>query len=140
MRIRGAAAATSFVLLMAVLAGCRPVDTWGAPDRSESVAVSGGRCDISWWISPAADDVREHALKVAGDKLARAKVSDAAWEEWEALLDNDPDLDSLSEQRISGSAYAEVVRSQVRESLDDAGYPDENRLVEVYTDLDCSAG
>jgi hypothetical protein len=33
-----------------------------------------------------------------------------------------------------------VVRSQVRESLDDAGYPDENRLVEVYTDLDCSAG
>ena len=126
------------VALIAVLAGCRGAYPSGDPDRSESVVVPGGMCEIQWWLAAVSEDTPAEAKRIAADALASAEVGDAAWDEWHALLDGDPDLDSVNPVRLQGTAYLEVVRASVRETLDEAGFPDVKRVVEVYSDLDCS--
>ena len=64
------------------------------PDRSEVVPVPGGRCEISWWLSPAVDEPPAEAGRLAAEALDEATVSDAQWASWFRLLDDDPDLDS----------------------------------------------
>lgn len=94
-------------------------------------------CEISWWLSPAVDDPPANASRVAVDALDEATVSDSQWDSWYQLLDDDPDLDSVSEIRLHGSAYLEAVREDVRSALEDAGYPDIERVIEVYSNLSC---
>lgn len=119
------------------LAACGPVPPVTGPDRSEVVPVPGGTCDISWWLSPAVDDPPAEANRVAADALENAAVSDSQWRDWYTLLDDDPDLDSVPEIRLRGAAYLESVREDVRVALDDAGYPDIERVIEVYSNLSC---
>ncbi|KNY07941.1 hypothetical protein AKH00_06920 [Microbacterium sp. GCS4] len=108
------------------------------PDRSEIVSVPGGACEISWWLSPAVDDPPAEAGRIAAEALDEATVSDAQRASWFRLLDDDPDLDSVPVIRLHGSAYLEAVREDVRSALDDAGYPDTERVIEVYSTLSCA--
>lgn len=131
---------TVFVSLVAasvLIAGCRPMPPLSEPDRSEVVPVPGGTCEISWWLSPAVDDPPAEADRIAAEALEAATVSDAQWASWFRLLDDDPDLDSVPVIRLHGSAYLEAVREDVRSALDDAGYPDTERVIEVYSNLSC---
>ncbi|MGF6823081.1 hypothetical protein M2317_001992 [Microbacterium sp. ZKA21] len=120
------------------MTACAPVPPVGGPDRSEAVPVPGGTCDISWWLSPAIDDPPAEAGRIAAKALEDARVSDSQWSDWYSLLDDDPDLDSVPEIRLRGSAYLESVREDVRVALDEAGYPDTERVIEVYSSLSCT--
>lgn len=120
-----------------MLSGCGVLPPLGGVDRSDTVPVAGGTCDIAWWLSPAVDDPPAEAEDVASAALAGAEVSGTQWEEWYTLLDDDPDLDSVPEMRLWGSAYLESVREDVRVALDEAGYPDSERVIEVYSHLSC---
>lgn len=107
------------------------------PDRAEIVSVPGGACDVSWWLAPAVDDPPAEATRIAVDALAEASVSDSQWAAWYQLLNDDPDLASVSQTRLHGSAYLEAVREDVRSALEDAGYPDIERVIEVYSNISC---
>lgn len=120
------------------MAGCGLMPPLSGPDRSEVVTVPGGTCEIDWWLSPAIDDPPAEADRIATEALDEATVSDTQWADWYRLLDDDPDLDSLSDVRLRGSAYLESVREDVRAALEDAGYPDIERVIEVYSRLSCA--
>lgn len=120
------------------MVGCGPMPPIGGVDRAEEVAVPGGTCQISWWLSPAVEDPPAEAQRVAMKALEDATVSETQWSDWYRLLDDDPDLDSIPEIRLRGSAYLEAVREDVRTALDGAGYPDIERVIEVYSDLSCA--
>lgn len=127
-------------LLASVLAatGCGLIPPPQGPDRSEMVSVPGGTCEISWWLGPAVDDPPAEALSIATKALDEATVSESQWSDWYDLLDGDPDLDDVSDIRLRGSAYLESIREDVRTALDEAGYPDSERVVEVFSHLACA--
>ena len=135
---RRAVVVASLLAGLVVLAGCGLVPPLSGPDRSEVVSVPGGTCEISWWLSPAVDDPPADATRTAAKALEEASVSDAQWADWYRLLDDDPDLGSVSEIRLRGSAYLESVREDVRTALEEAGYPDIERVIEVYSSLSCA--
>ena len=128
----------SLVAALLVMTGCGLVPPASGPDRAETVSVPGGTCEIEWWLSPAVDDPPAEASSIATKALDEATVSDSQWSEWYSLLDDDPDLDSVPEIRLRGSAYLESVREDVRDALEKAGYPDIERVIEVYSHLSCS--
>ncbi len=138
MRHRWLVTGAGVIALVSVLVGCRGFQTEGEPDRSESIAVPGGECDISWWLAPLVDDVPDKAQRTAASALATADVGADEWEEWHASLDGDPDNDSANPVRLYGAAYLEAVRAEVRDALDAAGHPDTTRIIEVYSDLNCA--
>ncbi|WP_149085529.1 MULTISPECIES: hypothetical protein [Microbacterium] len=80
------------------------------------------------------------AERIAADALQDATVSDRQWDDWYRLLDDDPDLDTVPAIRLRGSAYLESVREDVRTALEEAGFPDDQRVVEVYANLSCAKG
>ncbi|MDQ1204608.1 hypothetical protein QE377_000967 [Microbacterium sp. SORGH_AS 862] len=126
------------VLTLSV-AGCRGVPLpSGDPDRVDTVSVADGVCDVSWWLSPLADGVPNDAWRIAEERLAAAEVSQSRWDEWRTILESDPDIGWTSEGLLQGHAYREAVRAEVRAALEEAGYPDTNRVIEVYSDISCS--
>ena len=42
------------------------------------------------------------------------------------------------QQPDTKAAYLEAVRAEVRTALEEAGYPDTDRVIEVYSDIACS--
>ena len=86
------------------------------------------------------EDIPEEAGKIAAAALSGADVSAEEWEVFHALLDGDPDNDSDNPVRLHGAAYLEVVRNDVRDALEAAGYPDTNRIIEVNSELNCEDG
>jgi hypothetical protein len=135
---RPAVALASLAAGSFLLAGCGYLPPLIGPDRAEVVRVPGGTCEISWWLSPAVDDPPAEASRVAVDALDEASVSDSQWAFWYQLLNDDPDLASMSQVRKHGSACLEAVKEDVRSALEDAGYPDIERVIEVYSNLSCS--
>lgn len=128
----------SFVVGLIAITGCGPMPPVSGPDRADEVPVPGGTCKISWWLSPAVEDPPADAERIAAKALEDATVSESQWSDWYRLLDDDPDLDSVPEIRLSGSAYLEGVREDVREALEEAGYPDIERVIEVYSNISCA--
>lgn len=126
-------------VLMLSVAGCRGVPPpSGDPDRVDTVSVAGGECEVSWWLSPLADGVPNEAWRIAEERLADAEVSQSRWDEWRTILESDSDTTWTSEGLLQGHAYREAVRADVRAALEAAGYPDTNRIIEVYSDISCS--
>lgn len=99
--------------------------------------MPGGRCDISWWLTPLVEDVPHEAERIAAAALSDADVSAEEWKEGHALIDGDPDNDTANPVRLHGAAYLEVVRAEVRSALESAGYPDTERIIEVHSELSC---
>lgn len=134
---RAGVASASVIAGLLLLTGCWAVPPLSGPERSEVVHVSGGSCRINWWLGPAVDDPPAEASRIAEGALEDASVSDSQWAGWYQLLDDDPDRGPESEVRLRGRAYLEAVREDVRSALEDAGYPDIERVVEVYSNLSC---
>lgn len=139
MRHRWWVSGLGVIALTAALVGCRGgFQAEGEPDRSESITVHGGQCDISWWLTPLVEDGSDAAEMIAAAALSDADVSSDEWKEWHALLDVDPDNDTANPVRLHGAAYLEVVRAEVRDALESAGYPDTDRVIEVNSELSCA--
>ena len=128
----------SLIAGLFAMTGCSLIPPISGPDRADAVPVPGGTCQISWWLSPAVDDPPAEARRIAAKALKDATVSESQWSDWYRTLDDDPDLDSVPEIRLRGSAYLEAVREDVRTALEEAGYPDIERVIEVYSDLSCA--
>ncbi|MBD7993980.1 hypothetical protein H9639_01535 [Arthrobacter sp. Sa2CUA1] len=113
---------------------------YGAPDREENFTVQGRECSARWWLEPLADEVPDEASSVASHALTNSVVSPAELEEWKAtILESQSGDKEIPNHRLESYAYVEAVRADVRSELDAAGYPDApTRLIEVYSDSDCS--
>ena len=117
-----------------LLSGCssRPAD------REESFSTAAAECSASWWLEDAQDNVPEEAHAVARAALEDAKVSEEDLRRWEQLLrDSESEESRIPDDRLEGHAYVEAVRSAVRDELERAGYPDQDRLIEVTSQLNC---
>lgn len=77
---------------------------------------------------------------MASHALTNSVVSPAELEEWKAtILESQSGDKEIPNHRLESYAYVEAVRADVRSELDAAGYPDApTRLIEVYSDSDCS--
>ena len=126
------------LIVAAVVSGCG--DGRGAPDREETFAVHGAECTAKWWLEPMVDDVPRAASDEATRALTGAKVEASELEDWKrTILESQSGDREITESRLEGFAYVEAVRADVRSSLAKAGFPDApTRLIEVYSDVDCS--
>lgn len=122
------------------LTGC--VQLWrpltGA-DRVDEVAFRGTDCEIGWWLAALNDGATDEAWVVARRALQTSEVSTAEAKSWRETLLSDPDVTWDDPVRLDASAHREAVRADVRDALEKAGYPDLNRVIEVYSDLKCSS-
>ncbi|UNK72053.1 hypothetical protein [Microbacterium sp. H1-D42] len=119
------------------LSGCSALR--GAPDREDTFTTSYGECTAQWWLGSPGDSVPEQASDIAEASLAEADVTPESNAEWQALLvDSQSEGAEVPEDRLEGQAYIEVVREHVRNELDAGGYPDTERVIEVWSDLRCS--
>ncbi|MFD5224402.1 hypothetical protein ACFWHT_02135 [Microbacterium sp. NPDC058342] len=119
------------------LSGCGAVR--GTPDREDTFATSYGECTAQWWIAPSTADTPQEASEIASAALADARVTAESSSEWQQLLvDTQSEGAEIPEDRLEGQAHVEVVREHVRDELDAGGYPDVDRVIEVWSDLRCS--
>lgn len=122
---------------IAVLAGCG----WVRPDvvdRADDVSVTGGTCRIEWWLAALNDGATDEAWGVAREALASATVDEAELSEWRELLLLDDDVTWASPGRLDGAAHLEAVRADVRDALAVAGFPDSDRVIEVFSSQLCA--
>ena len=127
------------VLGVGLLSACG--SSYGTPEREESFSVQSGQCDARWWLEPLVDEVPKEASNIALQSLQESDVSSAELQEWKKILsESDSSEDrQIPAYRLEGYAYVEAVRADVRAGLAAAGYPDTpTRLIEVYSDSDCS--
>lgn len=119
-----------------VLSGCSMLR--GAPDREDLVTTSYGECTAQWWLDPVGGDVPVEATQIAAAALEEAVVTPASRAEWQAVLvDTQSEGAEIPEDRLEGQAHIEVVREHVRVELEAGGYPDDNRVIEVWSELRC---
>ena len=119
-----------------ILAGCALVQ--GPPHREDTFHVADGECTAWWWLGQLQSGVPREAEVIAADALESATITDTDREEWESILVmSQSEGEELSPNELEGQAHIEVVRAHVRDELDEAGYPDSNRVIEVWSDLRC---
>ncbi len=101
--------------------------------------MNGGECTAQWWLGDLKAGVSDEAEQIAGAALRDATVTEPSLAEWQSILeDSQSEGAELSAMELEGQAHIEVVRAHVREKLDGAGYPDSDRVIEVWSDLACS--
>jgi hypothetical protein len=107
-------------------------------DRADEIAVAGGTCRIEWWLAGLSDEATDEAWRVARAALKESTVSPKEFESWMDMLTNLDDTEWSSETELAGAVHREAVRADVRSALADAGYPDENRVIETYSSTRCA--
>lgn len=107
-------------------------------DRADDVAVTGGTCRIEWWLAGLSDGATDEAWQVARDALRQSTVSAEESDSWRSTLTSLDDTEWASEIEFEGAVHREAVRADVRTALADAGYPDENRVIETYSSMRCA--
>lgn len=136
---RGLAAIVIVTLSVWVLSACSV--TRGPADREDSFTSGESECTAQWWLGDLAEGEPEEARTVAEEALAEADVTDADIEEWVGLLSlaqTEEEAEDMTQTELERQAYVEAVREHVREELEGAGFPDSDRVIEVYSDLHCS--
>lgn len=128
---------TAAIACLSVLTSCSLGQ--GEPDREESFDAAGSQCTARWWLDPLVEDVSPEASRAAREALEEASVSTADIAGWkDTLIDSRSGDEELAEDELEGYAYIEAVRSDVRDGLKQAGYPDApTRAIEVRSALDC---
>ena len=106
----------------------------------ETFDAAGSHCTAEWRLDPLVEDVPPEASSAASRALEEATVSSAEIEVWkEVSLDSQSGDQNLPPSELEGYAYIEQVRLEVREGLEEAGYPDApTRVIEVRAGLECS--
>ncbi|MDQ0614881.1 hypothetical protein QF046_002522 [Microbacterium sp. W4I4] len=126
-------------LASALLAGCALVR--GPADRVDEFVAAGAACTGSWWIGDPREGTSDEARVIAEAALAEAEVSPVALASTVSLLNdskNDYERANTSAQALEREAYLLTVTLHVKDQLDTAGYPDIDRVVEVWSDSACS--
>lgn len=108
-------------------------------DRVDEIAVTGGTCRVAWWLAGVTDGATDEAWGVARAALAQSTVDSEESHEWHRTLTELDDTKWPSATVLEEAVHREVVRSDVREALADAGFPDHERVIETYSSLHCSA-
>lgn len=127
----------SVCISVAFLAGCG----WIRPDivdRVEDVAVSGGTCRIEWWLAALNDGAIDQAWGVAREALSSSTVDARELAGWQGTLLLDDEVTWGSQGRLEGAAHREAVRADVRDALEVAGFPDTDRVIEVFSSQRCT--
>lgn len=75
------------------------------------------------------------ARTVAKSALASAVVTDQMWRDAESVLASSSDV---GPDRLESESYTLAVTSFVKDELADAGYPDNERVIEVKSKTECS--
>lgn len=123
----------------ALLSGCALVH--GPADRVDEFAAAGAECTGSWWIGNLREGTSDEARVVAESALAEAEVSPDALASARSLLDdskNDYERENTTAQELEREAYMLTVTLHVKDQLEAAGYPDIDRVVEVWAESSCS--
>lgn len=129
-----------FVWAAAVaLSGCALVH--GPADRTDEFRAADRECTGSWWLGDLRAGVSADARQVAEKALADAEVTDDRLASAASLLDlsrNELESASTSAVEAESEAYVLAVTLQVKDALDEAGYPDIDRVMEVWSERRCS--
>lgn len=124
-----------------VLLGCSSACGFVRPDvvdRADEIAVAGGSCRIEWWLAGLSDEATDEAWRVARAALNESTVSPEEFDSWKSALTNLDDTEWSPKTQLEGAVHREAVRDDVRTALADAGYPDENRVIETYSFMRCA--
>jgi outer membrane biogenesis lipoprotein LolB len=136
---RSTIGATLATLSALLLTGCSLAQ--GPADRETAFMVEGRDCTAQWWLGEPAPGTPAEALTVAREALDEAEVSDADMEQWKGLISlsqDESEARATSDVDLAREAYVQAVREHVRDELAAAGYPDEDRVIEVYAESRCS--
>ncbi len=127
------------VASIALLAGCALAQ--GPADRTDEFVAAGQNCTGSWWLGDLREGTNPEAAEVAEQALDNATVSASQVEEAEGLLDfsyTEAERRDISPVEFASEAYMLTVTLQVKDALDAAGYPDIDRVLEVWSERRCS--
>ncbi len=122
-----------------MLSGCALAQ--GPADRTDEFTAAGQSCSGSWWLGDLKEGTSTEAREVAEAALAEAEVTDVKLEAATSLLDlskNDSESASTTEVDFESEAYMLAVTLQVKDALEEAGYPDSDRVLEVWSEWNCS--
>lgn len=122
-----------------VLSGCALAQ--GPADRTDEFTAAGQDCTGSWWLGDLREGTSPEAREVAEEALVEAEVTDDRLESATSLLDlskNEAERASTKAVDFESEAYMLAVTLQVKEALDEAGYPDIDRVMEVWSERRCS--
>lgn len=122
-----------------LLAGCSLVQ--GPADRTDQFVAAGKDCSGSWWLGDLREGTDDEAQRIAEEALTNAVVTPDALSAAISLLDdskNDAERQRTSAVDLESEAYMLTVTLQVKDELDAAGYPDSDRVIEVWSDRQCS--
>ena len=125
----------------AILTGCALVQ--GPADRTDEFTAAGQDCSGSWRLGDLTEGTSLEARKVAEEALADAEVTDDRLEAATRLLDmskNDAERASTTAVDFESEAYMLAVTLQVKDELEEAGYPDSDRVMEIWSERSCSVG
>lgn len=84
------------------------------------------------------DEATDEAWRVARAALNESSVSPEEFDSWKSTLTSLDDAEWSSATEFEGAVHREAVRDDVRTALADAGYPDENRVIETYSSMRCA--
>lgn len=122
-----------------VLTGCALLQ--GPADRTDEFTAAGHECSGSWWLGDLKEGTSAEAREIAEDALAAAEVTDDRLEAATNLLDlskNDAERKRTTPVDFESEAYMLAVTLQVKDALEEAGYPDSDRVMEVWSERKCS--
>lgn len=94
-------------------------------------------CKITWTLDGLQSDVLDEAREAAEQAQQDAEVTDEDLWSWKNTLGAADDSAPIEPEMVEPHAYAEAVRADVREALEQAGYPDTNRFIETRSDISC---
>lgn len=126
-------------LLALTSAGCSLVR--GPADRTDEFAAAGQQCTGSWWLGDLREGTDPEALEVAERALAAATVKPEELADARNLLDdskNEAEREGASAVDFESEAYMLTVTLAVKDELDAAGYPDIDRVIEIWSERSCS--
>lgn len=132
------AAAGVGTIAVAVLAGCALMQ--GPADRTDEFVAAGRGCTGSWWLGELREGTDPEAKAVAETALAAAEVTADHRVAATSLLDlsqSDAERERSSAVDRESEAYMLAVTLQVKDALDAAGYPDADRVIEIWSERDC---
>lgn len=129
----------ALALTSVVATGCAMLR--GPADRVDEFVAAGQECTGSWWLGNLRAGTNDEAGLVAEQALREVDVSAEAFDSAAALLElsmNDQEWRSTSQVDFESEAYMLAVTLHVKHELELAGYPDIDRVIEVWTDHSCS--
>lgn len=108
--------------------------------KTANFEAAGSSCVGSWRLENVSAAGPEEALEVAETALAEAEPSAADLAEASSLLDlsmTNDERANASEVEFASEAHMLAVTTMVKDALEAHGYPDDERVVEIWSEHRC---